>query len=135
MLAVSGFRSWQHYQQKVKLESSARQLLAFLTRLQIEASWYNQKISLWVKRDSVSWCIGHNGMVTGCKIPATGVFIPLYPDILLPVFNRITFHGLRGTATSDHLTLSNSAGSVRVVFTGYGRLRLCSENRQLMGIP
>jgi len=44
------------------------------------------------------------------------------------------FYGLRNAALAGHLTLKNTAGSLRVVLSARGRLRICSENQPVLGI-
>ncbi len=135
ILAFFSISSWYSYQQAIKLETTAQQLLAFLTRLQAEANWYNKEISLWVRRHP--WCLGRSELAQQCEIQSTGIFIPPYAGIVLSEFNfkEMTFYGLRNTATPGHIQLTNASGKIRAVLTGQGRLRLCSEHRQHRGIP
>ncbi|MEX0631298.1 hypothetical protein M8494_00635 [Serratia ureilytica] len=43
-------------------------------------------------------------------------------------------YGLRNTAQAGHILLSNDAGSLRLVLSARGRLRLCSEGQRVRGI-
>ncbi len=135
--AFSSSHSWHNYQQSLRLEASAYQLLAFLTQLQSEANWYNSKISLWREQYQTTWCIGRIPLAQECKVQDADIFISPYDDILLSdfSFNKMTFSGKHNTATSGHITLANSSGKITVFLTAYGRLRLCSKNIQLTGIP
>ncbi|MDU7768282.1 MAG: prepilin peptidase-dependent protein, partial [Serratia marcescens] len=47
---------------------------------------------------------------------------------------EIGFYGLRNTAQAGHILLSNDAGSLRLVLSARGRLRLCSEGQRVRGI-
>ncbi|MCX2959255.1 MAG: prepilin-type N-terminal cleavage/methylation domain-containing protein, partial [Serratia symbiotica] len=52
-----GVSHWHLYQQALRLEHTAQQLLAFLIRLQADANWRNRTALLWFKTGD-PWCIG-----------------------------------------------------------------------------
>ncbi|CDG48273.1 prepilin-type N-terminal cleavage/methylation domain-containing protein [Serratia symbiotica] len=78
-----GVSHWHLYQQALRLEHTAQQLLAFLIRLQDK---------------------------------------------------EIGFYGVRNNAQAGHIVLSNGAGSLRLVLSAKGRLRVCSERKNARGI-
>jgi prepilin peptidase dependent protein A len=64
------------------------------------------------------------------------VFYPTVPDISVGLISEKTigFYGLRNTAQAGHLTLSNAAGTARVILSARGRIRLCSEGKAIAGM-
>lgn len=124
------------YLQEMRLEQSAIQLHAFLTRRQADAGWRNRSLYLWVS-DAAPWCIGVDSQPGGdCRSPAAGHFTLPYADIIPTETGQreIGFYGLRNMAQGGHLTLANEAGRIRVVVSSRGRVRLCAESRRVMGI-
>ncbi|MFZ1873945.1 MAG: prepilin peptidase-dependent protein [Chania sp.] len=135
MLTSWGVSQWHLYQQALRLEQTAQQLLAFLTRLQADANWRNRNALLWFKQGE-PWCIGSETAATRCT-PAVGwVFTPIHLDVQLQDFTQkeMGFYGLRNNAQAGHILLANGAGRIRLVLSAKGRLRLCSEDTVIRGI-
>lgn len=136
---LSGFSvsSWYHYQQMLRLEESAQELLTFLTHLQADANWHNTTALVWIKPGS-PWCIGSGTLPAQCDSDdaTRWQWGPRYPEILLQEYTQksIGLYGLRATAQSGHITINNSAGSVRLIISSLGRLRLCSDGVRVGGI-
>ncbi|AHG19249.1 N-terminal cleavage protein [Chania multitudinisentens RB-25] len=135
MLTSWGISQWHHYQQALRLEQTAQQLLAFLTRLQADANWRNRNALLWFKPGE-PWCVGSGTPVIACASAAGWVFTPGYLDVQLQDFTQkeMGFYGLRNNAQAGHILLSNGAGRIRLVLSARGRLRLCSEEIAVRGI-
>jgi prepilin peptidase dependent protein A len=135
MLTSWGVSQWRHYQQALRLEQSAQQLLAFLTRLQADANWHNRNALLWF-RTGEDWCIGSGTVAVSCTAATAWVFKPSYPDVQLQDFapKEFGFYGLRNNALAGHILLANGAGHIRLVLSAKGRLRLCSEERVIRGV-
>lgn len=135
MLTSWGVSQWQLYQQALRLEQTAQQLLAFLTRLQADANWHNRNALLWFKQGE-PWCIGSGTTVAGCASAVGWVFTPAHNDVQLQDFTQkeMGFYGLRNNAQAGHILLSNGAGRIRLVLSARGRLRLCSEETVIRGI-
>lgn len=135
MLTGWSVGQWRHHQQALRLEHSAQQLLAFLLRLQADANWRNRTTMLWFK-NGVPWCLGGGAPPPDCGSAGGSAFSPPYRDVLLSAYTgkEIGFHGLRNTAQAGHIILSNGAGSLRLVLSARGRLRLCSEEKRVRGI-
>lgn len=134
-LTAWGVNQWHHYQQLLRLEQTAQQLLAFLTRLQADANWHNRNALLWFKAGK-PWCLGSGKPVVNCVTTAGWVFTPEHQDVELHGFTQkeMGFYGLRNNAQAGSLVLANQAGRLRVVLSGKGRLRLCSEETVIRGI-
>ncbi|WP_125258634.1 prepilin peptidase-dependent protein [Dickeya lacustris] len=137
LLTGSGLYHWQAYRQLLQLEQQARQLLGVLTGIQAQANWRNQTLSLWIKSSAQAWCLVSTESSTDCDNPASVVYYRLHQDVALQESTspRVVFYGVRNAAQSGHLTLRNPAGKVRLVISGRGRLRLCSEAFSVQGIP
>ncbi|HGM5493011.1 TPA: prepilin peptidase-dependent protein [Serratia fonticola] len=128
MLTSWGVSQWHHYQQALRLEQTAQQLLAFLTRLQADANWHNRNALLWF-RPGEAWCVGSGPQAVACTAAAGRAFIPEFPDVELQGFTQkeVGFYGVRNNAQAGHILLGNQAGRIRLVISAKGRLRLCSE--------
>ncbi|ATA20829.1 prepilin peptidase dependent protein A [Gibbsiella quercinecans] len=130
-----GIGQWRRQQQVLRLEHTAQQLLAFLTRLQADANWRNRTALLWFRQGD-PWCIGSGGSEQQCRPGNAWLFVPVHPDVALKDVTQkeMGFYGLRNNAQAGHITLGNGAGNVRVVLSAKGRLRLCSEGVAIGGI-
>ncbi|WP_411704297.1 prepilin peptidase-dependent protein [Edaphovirga cremea] len=135
MMTTWGLSSWRSYQQALQLEQSAQQLLAFLTTQQADANWRNESVVLWVKQGK-GGCVGTHAVSPECANAGGRVFRLPYSSVSLSDFsaNNMGFYGLRNAALPGHIRLSSNAGSVRVILSARGRLRLCSEKQQVLGI-
>ncbi|MGO2369604.1 prepilin peptidase-dependent protein [Serratia grimesii] len=136
VLTGAGISHWRDYQQALRLEHTAQQLLAFLTRMQADANWRNRTALLGFKT-GVPWCISSGQAPADCNALGDDVFTPHYTDVQLVGYTQkeMGFYGLRNNAQAGHIVLSNGAGSLRLVLSGKGRLRLCSEGQSIRGIP
>lgn len=135
MCTLWGLHSWRGYQQALKLEQQAQQLRLYLYGLQAEANNYNRAAVLWAI-GGTSGCVGTGLRPAQCSTAGSRVFAVSEPDVELFDFTDKTmgFYGLRNAAQAGHLSLKNAAGSLRVVLSARGRLRICSENQPLLGI-
>ncbi len=141
LMAGGGLHGWIQYQQAIRLEQSAQQLLDFLSRVQANAYWHNETRTAKLIPQGELWC-----MVTGqnekqaeetCRENHPGQFVRRTQDVVLAKFtsNVFTFFGLRNAAQAGHLSLSNSAGQLRLIISVRGRMRLCSEAQAVLAIP
>lgn len=138
MLTLSGGFVWRHYQHQSQLDQAARQIADFLQRLQCRASWGNHHYrvtvqtgcdwSLVVAADAPSRHPPPPAMALRSQASSGGVRL----DISAPGY--LTLAGWRNTTTAAHLTLSNPAGRVKIILSGKGRIRLCSERGHWAGI-
>ncbi|ANI29918.1 N-terminal cleavage protein [Yersinia entomophaga] len=136
-ISVSSFQHWSHYQQRERLEITARQLLGFLTRLQADAFWLNRPALLWHSFDD-TWCIGSGEQpLQGCQAQDGWLFTPDYSGITLVELTpeSLGFYGLRNTAQPGRIILANAAGRIRLVISNHGRIRLCGEKHAQFRIP
>lgn len=136
VLTSWGINQWQHYQQALRLEQTAQQLLTFLVRLQADANWHNRNALLWF-RTGKTWCIGSGIPAISCVPSDDGVFMPDYSDVELREVTQkeMGFYGVRNNAQAGHILLVNRVGQIRLVLSAKGRLRLCSEGISVRSIP
>lgn len=141
LMAGGGLHGWIQYQQAIRLEQSAQQLLDFLSRVQANAYWHNETRTVKLIPQGDLWC-----MVTGqnekqaeetCRENHPGQFVRRTQDVVLAKFtsNVFTFFGLRNAAQAGRISLSNSAGQLRLIISVRGRIRLCSEAQVVLAIP
>lgn len=141
LMAGGGLHGWIQYQQAIRLEQSAQQLLDFLSRVQANAYWHNETRTVKLIPQGELWC-----MVTGqnekqaeetCRENHPWQFVRRTQDVVLAKFtsNVFTFFGLRNAAQAGHISLSNSAGQLRLIISVRGRIRLCSEAQVVLAIP
>ncbi|MCL2892992.1 prepilin peptidase-dependent protein [Brenneria tiliae] len=140
LLAGGGLHAWTGYQQALRLEQGARQLLDFLSRVQANADWRNETRTARLIRQGEYWCLNDaadDSAIKSCAEQDPRQFTRANKDISVSAFtsDTLTFYGLRNTAQAGHITLANAAGKLRLVISVRGRLRLCSEDRQVLAIP
>lgn len=136
MLSIWSLQGWREHQQRLQLEQQIQRLRIYLTGLQAQAYRYNQTRLLWII-DGPQGCVGSGEKPATCEMADNSAFRPSLPDISLRAFSEkiMGFYGIRNMAQAGHIIVSNSAGSVRVILSARGRLRLCSERSALSGIP
>ena len=141
LMAGGGLHGWIQYQQAIRLEQSAQQLLDFLSRVQANAYWHNETRMAKLIPQGELWCMvaGQNEKQTEntCRENHPGQFVRRTQDVVLAKFtsNIFTFFGLRNAAQAGHISLSNSAGQLRLIISVRGRMRLCSESQAVLAIP
>ncbi|WP_261867673.1 prepilin-type N-terminal cleavage/methylation domain-containing protein [Budvicia aquatica] len=132
ILTSSGLNSWQNYQQRTLLEQASAGALAFMAQVQFAADWRNSAYRLRIGRRGNVGCIsaGLQAESSDCHSEAGLIFRLPDPGLSLEIAQSdigLGFYGLRNTAGSGHLVVSNQAGRVRLVISAKGRLRRCSE--------
>lgn len=141
LMAGGGLHGWMQYQQAIRLEQSAQQLLDFLSRVQANAYWHNETRTVKLIPQGELWCMvaGQNEKQAEetCRENHLGQFVRRTQDVVLAKFtsNVFTFFGLRNAAQAGHISLSNSAGQLRLIISVRGRIRLCSEAQVVLAIP
>lgn len=141
LMAGGGLHGWMQYQQAIRLEQSAQQLLDFLSRVQANAYWHNETRTAKLIPQGELWCMvaGKNEKQAEetCRENHPGQFVRRTQDVVLTKFtsNVFTFFGLRNAAQAGHISLSNSAGQLRLIISVRGRMRLCSEAQVVLAIP
>ena len=136
LCSMWGLHGWQGYQQALRLEQNAQRLRLYLVGLQTQANLYNRSIILWVIGGEQG-CVGYSALPENCA--SSGVlprFVVSEPDMeVLDFTDKVMgFYGIRNAAQAGHLTLINSAGSIRLVLSARGRIRLCSEGKPMLGL-
>ncbi|MEI7077149.1 prepilin peptidase-dependent protein [Pectobacterium versatile] len=141
LMAGGGLHGWIQYQQAIRLEQSAQQLLDFLSRVQANAYWHNETRTAKLIPQGELWCMvaGQNEKQAEdtCRENHPGQFVRRTQDVVLAKFtsNVFTFFGLRNAAQAGHISLSNSTGKLRLIISVRGRMRLCSESHAVLAIP
>lgn len=141
LMAGGGLHGWIQYQQAIRLEQSAQQLLDFLSRVQANAYWHNETRTVKLILQGELWCMvaGQNEKQAEetCRENHPGQFVRRTQDVVLAKFtsNVFTFFGLRNAAQAGHISLSNSAGQLHLIISVRGRIRLCSEAQVVLAIP
>lgn len=141
LLILAGSYGWRQHQSARQLASSAHQLMEFIVRQQWHAAWGNRRCRITAVVDE-RWQLwgdplcglgraspGARREPARCAAPYTGV------RLSLSTAGELSLGGLRHTASAAHFVLSNRAGRLRVVVSGRGRVRLCSERGRWAGIP
>lgn len=137
MCSLWGLQGWRAYQQSLVLEQHAQRLRSYLTELQAEANAYNRSMVLWAI-EGFGGCVGHASPPTECRSQGNpSRFVVSAPTLeVLDFTNKVMgFYGIRNAAQAGHITLRNSAGSLRIILSARGRLRICSEGKTMRGIP
>ncbi|ACX89133.1 prepilin peptidase-dependent protein [Pectobacterium parmentieri] len=141
LMAGGGLHGWVQYQQAIRLEQSAQQLLDFLSRVQANAYWHNETQTVKLQQQGALWCIvigqSEKQVEDVCRENHPRQFVRRSQDVVLATFtsNVFTFFGLRNAAQAGHISLSNAAGKLRLVISVRGRMRLCSESQVVLAIP
>lgn len=141
LMAGGGLHGWIQYQQAIRLEQSAQQLLDFLSRVQANAYWHNETRTAKLIPQGELWCMvaGQNEKQAEetCRENHPWQFVRRTQDVVLAKFtsNVFTFFGLRNAAQAGHISLSNSASQLRLIISVRGRIRLCSEAQVVLAIP
>ncbi|MBK5144602.1 prepilin-type N-terminal cleavage/methylation domain-containing protein [Budviciaceae bacterium BWR-B9] len=133
ILSSTGISSWQNYRQRAVLEQSSAGLLAFLTRVQASANWRNQTYLLQVGKQGTRGCVAANQTKREGECDSDSGLRFVLPESLLDLEVSHSdigfgFYGIRNTAGTGHIVVSNPAGRVRVILSAKGRLRRCSES-------
>lgn len=132
--------SWQTVQQRLQLSSATQQLLAFLNQVQAEANWRNKTntLHLFTQTAYSPWCIAVTTEVrpNTCDTPLRF----LQPDSSINIsgltaLSTLAFYGRRDMAQTGTIRLANQIGQTRVIVSTRGRIRYCSYNLYLNGIP
>ncbi|WKA63397.1 prepilin peptidase-dependent protein [Pectobacterium aroidearum] len=141
LMAGGGLHGWIQYQQAIRLEQSAQQLLDFLSRVQANAYWHNETRTVKLIPQGDLWCMvaGQNEKQAEetCRENHSGQFVRRTQEVVLAksTSSIFTFFGLRNAAQAGHISLSNSAGQLRLIISVRGRMRLCSESQVVLAIP
>jgi len=133
LTALSGGFTWQHYRHQARLSQAGQQIADYLSRLQLHAARNNHSCRIAIK-------IGSEGALSAVCTSRPDErlwFHPPLSDIRLEMSapGYLTFRGLHNTATPAHMVISNPAGSIKIIVSGTGRLRLCSVKGRFGGIP
>ncbi|NLS52965.1 prepilin-type N-terminal cleavage/methylation domain-containing protein [Hafnia alvei] len=126
-MALYGLHGFRQQHMALQLEQAGLALLTFLQQAQRRAFAENSTVQIEVNAEQRSVGIQN----TSRK------YLPSSPDIA--VASQLTknsgFYGVRNNALAGHIDLSNLAGTVSIIWSAQGRLRLCAQPQRLLGIP
>ncbi len=143
ILVAIGIPSFQSTLDKRRLTGAAEQLYADLQYARSEAIKRNANVLVSLKpaKDvtSATWCYGISTATCDCSTGTTcqldGVTKIVNQDgfrgvTLMHNFtgDRLTLNSQRGTATQGTISLSASVGTVQVIVSSLGRMRICSDD-------
>ncbi|MEW5288454.1 prepilin-type N-terminal cleavage/methylation domain-containing protein [Erwinia papayae] len=125
-LTLTAVGGWQEWQQRQRLNASARQIQHFLLRLRNEANWHNQQQLLW-QRSAAVWCIGSGPSAEGCS-PRKRVLVLPWPEIRLHSLTEgMGFYGRSNMAKPGRIVISNAAGERHIIVSSRARVRICQD--------
>lgn len=136
ILATVGISHWRDLKLRNELMTTTKQLAYFLNEVQVDAYIRNRNYNLYFFRSP--WCL----TVTQGERPllCEGRFRFIKPDntIVIDGFTEKTsfsFWGRRNFAQNTSFQLKNKIGTSKVIISRRGRIRICSSNSYLAGIP
>lgn len=126
-MALYGLHGFRQQRMALQLEQAGQALLIFLQQAQRRAFAENSTVQIEVDAEQRS-----------VKVQNTSrKYVPSSSDIA--VASQLTknagFYGVRNNALAGHIELSNPVGTVSVIWSAQGRLRLCAQPQRLLGIP
>lgn len=137
ILATIGMQQWRSLQLRNELITSTQQLAYFLNEVQVIAYTHNETYNLYLF--SSPWCL----TITKGDRPSSCYqgelqFINSNNSVVISGFTdkkTISFWGRRNMAQTTSFQLQNSIGISKVFVSFRGRIRFCSHNNYLAGLP
>ncbi|MGB9098947.1 GspH/FimT family pseudopilin [Erwinia sp.] len=127
ILTLGAISGWQNWQQRQRLNDSARQLQHFLLRLRSEANEHNSPLLLWQGKGP-GWCVG-SGQLQPCGKASRHLLPAPWPEIrLLSLTEGMGFYGRGNVARPGRIVISGDAGERHIVVSSRGRVRICEDN-------
>lgn len=143
-VGIGAYR-WQQFQLSYELTSNMQRMLLFLSNIQTQANWDNNTYSILLLNNQDSSCLiattNPNSTDKNCQpndysnikaifeLSDQGVkFKSISPS-------ELAFYGVRNTAKAGHIILENELGSLRLILSVRGRLRVCSESKEITSFP
>ncbi|MCO6524431.1 MAG: prepilin-type N-terminal cleavage/methylation domain-containing protein [Candidatus Schmidhempelia sp.] len=140
IISTTGITYWQNIKQRTELKTTTLLLSRFIYQIAAEANWQNKNMTVWLIKQELSWCIKateDNFPPSDCDLASLS-FRPMSSSVQatgLTEENPILFYGKRGMAQAGTIQLSNNQGITKIIVSWRGRIRYCSQNIFLMGIP
>ncbi|WP_354292684.1 prepilin peptidase-dependent protein [Paramixta manurensis] len=131
LLSIGSLAGWQSWQQRQRLNDTARQLQRFLHGVRIFASWHNTAQRLWLKQGT-RWCLGSGMMPENrCEPGRRLQLVAPHPTVkITAVIGEPGFFGLRDVARPGSIVFSDGHVTWRVVISSRGRIRLCKTEQE-----
>lgn len=143
VIAVSN-SIWNGMQQRQLLSQATIQLATFLNEVQNRARRQNKNLYLYYLKPSsqqANWCLTVSEQELAAPINcAVGLMQFTQSTAAIRLSEpksqaKLAFYGRRDLAQTATLILSSSAGQSRVIISQRGRIRYCSDNGKLNGLP
>lgn len=137
ILAAIGIQHWKSLQLRNELITTTQQLAYFLNEVQVKAYTQNDTYNLYLFLSP--WCL----TVTQAERPITcnqGILQFNKPNNSVVISGltdkkTISFWGRRNMAQTTSFQLQNDIGISKVFISFRGRIRSCSQNNYLAGLP
>jgi prepilin peptidase dependent protein A len=140
IVSTTGISYWQNIKQRSELKATTLLLARFMHQVYAEANWRNKTMIVWIIKKDQSWCVVTSDdhiLPTDCDLAILS-FTPISFSVQatgLTEENPIVFYGKRGMAQAGTIQLNNNQGIAKIIVSWRGRIRYCSQNIFLMGIP
>lgn len=136
ILASVSIAFWNETKWRNELATTTEQLVYFLNEIQMVAHTQNSTYHLYLF-DS-PWCLlaTKDEKPTACQGDLS--FMKPYASVDITEFTDkkiVSFWGKRNMAQTSHFQLQNEIGISKVIISFRGRIRGCSQNTYLSGIP
>ncbi|MDF7666266.1 prepilin-type N-terminal cleavage/methylation domain-containing protein [Orbaceae bacterium ESL0727] len=136
MLAAMGISQWRDNKLRHELTFTTQQLAYFLNEAQVDAYINNRTYNLYLFTSP--WCLmmSEGDRPPSCNGPFR--FTKPYDSVTITGLTEkktISFWGRRNLAQTASLQLKNTQGHSKVIISRRGRIRICSQNSYLTGMP
>ena len=126
LLGSAALQGWQSWQQRQRMQDTARQLQRFLYGVRTWADWHNSEQSLWLLAGE-RWCLGSGVKPdAGCADARRLQLRAPHPQVrIIAIEGEPGFYGRRNAAKAGHIDFGEGALRWRMIISARGRIRLC----------
>ncbi|MGL5237070.1 MAG: prepilin-type N-terminal cleavage/methylation domain-containing protein [Plesiomonas shigelloides] len=140
LLAVA-IPSYDNVRKSQELKNNTEMIFAFVEQVMQKAKRSNKEVTFFLSERNGIRCIGASDLTTGVQCDCFSYQLQCkvndIPSMLNDISTMVSFNGLdgnkrfeysgvRSTMLSGNITISNKYGSAKLVFSNYGRMRVCS---------
>lgn len=137
ILATIGIQQWKSLQLRNELILTTQQLAYFLNEVQVMAYTHNDTYNLY--HFSSPWCLAvtKEERPNNCEQGLLKFNKPYASVVINGLTDKktISFWGRRNMAQTMSFRLKNDMGMTKVIISFRGRIRFCSQNNFLAGLP
>lgn len=131
--------NWRDLQLRRELTDSTLELVAFFNRVKLNANVYNNNLAMYVvKKNNLNWQLV---VMDNDQDDHGQPLLYFTPEIKqVEIVNSsdeplVIFHGRRSMAQPITVKLQNELGRTHIIVSKRGRIRYCSLNINLAGLP